>query len=337
MRIALDAMGGDRAPREIVAGAILASQQYNDIELLLVGREAELKEELAGKDYSAARIAIINAAEVIGMDEPPSKAIRQKRDSSLVKALNLLKAKEADAFISAGNTGAVMAGSLLILGRLKGIKRPSILINFPSAGGQTLVMDNGANIDSKPEHLLQYALMGQVYARQVIKKSRPRVGLLSIGEEKEKGTQLVKDTYDLLTGEQKIANFIGNVEGRDIFNGSCDLVVCDGFIGNIILKTTEGVASYIFQLLKNMLNSSWRAKMGALLLKPYLKKMKEKVDYRQYGGAPLLGVNGVVIISHGSSDSLAILNAIKVAKETVAGKIVNIIEEEIIKDGEING
>ncbi|NLM97272.1 MAG: phosphate acyltransferase PlsX [Halanaerobiaceae bacterium] len=333
MKIALDAMGGDHAPFEIIKAAVEALDLFDDIEIVLVGREADIKREL-GDNYNKGRIEIINADEVIAMDESPITAIRKKKDSSIVKGMDLLKEKEIDAFISAGNTGAVMSAALFGPGRIKGIKRPSIIINFPNITGQTLVLDNGANTDTKPEHLLQFAIMGQIYAEKVLGIKNPRVGLLSIGEEKEKGNQLVKDTFPLLEEDPRIKNFIGNVEGRDIFNGRCDIVVCDGFVGNIVLKTTEGVASFMFKMLKDAFTKSLRAKIGALLLKPYLKALLEKTDYHQYGGAPLLGINGVVMISHGSSDRIAIANAVKAARDTVLLDLVNYIENEINREGE---
>lgn len=337
MRIALDAMGGDYAPEEIVAGAVMACNTYKDVKLLLVGKEEEIRRELAKYQYPEDRIKLITASQVINMDESPTRALKEKQDSSIVKGLRLIKEKRADAFVSAGNTGAVMAGSLFNVGRLKGIKRPSISISFPSETGRTVVMDNGANTDSKPEHLLQFAIMGQIYARHILGVENPRVGLLSIGEEKEKGNQLTKESYQLFAKDKRIKNFVGNVEGRDIFNGSCDLVICDGFVGNVVLKTTEGVAFLMFKLLKDAFTRNLWTKIAALILKPYLKDLKNKTDYRQYGGAPLLGVNGVVIISHGSSDAIAIMNAVKAAREAVKGEIVRLIEEEINKDGENDG
>lgn len=333
MRIVLDAMGGDHAPKKIIRGAVEACNLYKDIKIVLVGRVNDIKGELED-NYNRDQIEIVNAEEVIEMNESPTKAIRQKKDSSIVKGMDLVKDKEVDAFISAGNTGAVMAAGLFRLGRLTGIKRPSILINFPNVNGQTIVLDNGANTDTKAENLLQFAIMGQIYARNVMGIRNPRVGLLSIGEEKEKGNHLVKESYALFENDQRLDNFIGNVEGRDIFNGNCDIVICDGFVGNIVLKTTEGVASLIFKLLKDAFTKNLRTKLAYLLLKPYLKFFKEKTDYRQYGGAPLLGVNGVVVISHGSSDEVAILNAIKVARDTVNNNVVKAIESEINRDGE---
>ena len=333
MKIFLDAMGGDHAPAAAIKGALEAISLYEDIEIILVGRESDIKSEL-GDNYNIERLKIYNAEEVITMNDSPARAIRHKKDSSIVKGISLLKEEKEAAFVSAGNTGAVMAAALFGLGRIKGIKRPSILTTFPNISRQTIIMDNGANTDCKEENLLQFAIMGQIYARKVLGIDNHRTGLLSIGDEKEKGNQLVKDTYELLKNDRRITNFIGNVEGRDIFNDSCDLIVCDGFVGNVVLKTTEGVASFVFSLLKEAFTSSIRAKIGALLLKPYLKALRDKIDYRHYGGAPLLGVNGVVIIAHGSSDALAISNAIKVARETIKSKVVDEIQEEINQGGE---
>lgn len=334
MIIILDAMGGDQAPEEIVAGAIKALVEFPDIEIVLSGVKDDIENELQKYKYQTKRISILEASETIGMGESPVRAIRKKKDSSIVKGLDYIKEGKASAFISAGNTGAAMAGSLFRLGRVSGIERPSILVNFPSLHGQTVVMDNGANSDCKSEHLLQFAIMGQIYTQQVLGIDKPRVGLLSIGEEKEKGNQLVKESFELFESDNRVINFIGNVEGRDIFNGSCDLVICDGFVGNVVLKTTEGVASFMFKLLKEAMTKNIRSKLGALLIRPYLKELVAKTDYRQYGGAPLLGVNGVVIISHGSSDATAIVNAIKVARDTAKADIINLIQKEIIKDGE---
>ncbi len=332
MKIAVDAMGGDNAPEAIIEGIIKSSNNDNNLYLTLVGRSDIIGQKLEGFDYSEERIEVVEASEIISMDEAPSAALRKKKESSIAVGCKLVKENKADAFISAGNTGAVMAAGIFHVGRLAGIKRPSIATVFPSGQTETLVMDAGANVDSKPEHLLHFAIMGQIYARNVLKISAPRVGLLSIGEEKKKGNQLTASTYELLQEDQRINNFIGNVEGRDIFNGNCDVVVCDGFVGNIVLKTTEGVASLLFEMLENILKKNLLTKGAALLIKPYLKELMQKVDYRQYGGAPLLGVNGGVIISHGSSDATAISNAIRVAKETINTDVVNLIEAEVNKE-----
>lgn len=331
MKIAVDAMGGDNAPDAIIEGIIKSSHNYNDLYLTLVGNSDIINQKLKGFDYSEERIEVVEASEIIGMNESPSSALRKKKKSSIAVGCKLVKKGEAHAFVSAGNTGAVMAAGIFHVGRLSGIKRPSIATIFPSGETETLLMDAGANVDSKPEHLLHFAIMGQIYARNVLKISAPRVGLLSIGEEKKKGNQLTASTYELLQEDQRINNFVGNVEGRDIFNGNCDVVICDGFVGNIVLKTTEGVASLLFEMLENILKKNLLTKGAALLIKPYLKELMQKVDYRQYGGAPLLGVDGGVIISHGSSDATAINNAIRVAKETINTDVVNLIEAEVNK------
>ncbi|MGM0437806.1 MAG: phosphate acyltransferase PlsX [Bacillota bacterium] len=334
MNIVLDAMGGDNAPEAIVKGAVEACELEKGFNITLVGKEDLIKKELNKYDnYKEQRIMVKNATEVITMNDSPAKALRQKKDSSLNIASNLIKENKGEALISAGNTGAVMAAGLFNIGRLTGIKRPSISTVFPAKGGQTLLMDAGANTDSKPENLQQFAVMGQIYSKKVLNVENPKVGLLSIGEEKKKGNKLVKDTYKLLENDKRI-NFIGNVEGRDIFENNCDVVVCDGFVGNIVLKTTEGVASFVFDILKETFTKNLRAKIGAGILKPYLKEMKNKLDYTQYGGAPLLGIKGVVIISHGSSNSTAIVNAIRVARNAVNKNIVGLIEDEINRDGE---
>ena len=335
MNLVIDAMGGDNAPKEIVKGAVEACKKETGFNIILVGKEKLIKKELLNyKDYPKNRIKVKHSSEVVTMNDSPAKALRRKKDSSLNVGTNIIKDKEADAFISAGNTGAVMAAGLFNIGRLPGIKRPSISTIFPAENGNTLLMDAGANTDSKPENLLQFAVMGEIYAKKVLKISNPRIGLLSIGEEKKKGNDLVKNTYKLLEEDKRVSNFIGNVEGRDIFKDKCDIIVCDGFVGNVVLKTTEGAASFMFDLLKEAFTKNIRAKLGAGFLKPYLKEMKDKLDYTQYGGAPLLGINGVVIISHGSSNATAIVNAIKVAINAVENNVVQLIEEEINREGE---
>src|SRR6056297_3632221 len=321
LKIAVDAMGGDKAPEEIIKGVVSAVNQFDDIKCIL--------NELA---YNENSIEVVEAKQTVTMKDKPSRVLRRKKDSSLVVGTNLVKENKAEALISAGNTGAVMAAGIFNIGRVSEVKRPPIATIFPSKIGKTVVLDAGANVDSKPQHLIQFAIMGQIYAEQVLNINNPRVGLLSIGEEKEKGNKLNTETYEMLEKEDRVSNFIGNVEGRDIFNGSCDVIVCDGFVGNIVLKTTEGVASYVFDLLKDTLTSSLKAKIGALLLKEELNQMKDKVDYRQYGGAPLLGLNGLVIISHGSSDEQAIYSAIKVAREAIINNVVEIIESKLEND-----
>jgi phosphate acyltransferase len=336
MNIAVDAMGGDYAPEEIIKGVIKACNDDKELSLTLVGKSDIIKHELSKYIYTENCINIVHASQQIEMNESPSFALRNKKDSSILVASNLLRENKVDAFVSAGSTGAVMAAGLLRVGMLKGIKRPSIAITFPSLHGNTLILDAGANTDCKEDNLLQFAIMGQIYARNVMKINNPRIGLLSIGEEKKKGNRLTTNTFELLDNDNRLDNFIGNVEGRDIFNGNCDVVICDGFVGNVVLKTTEGTASLIFKLLKETFTKNVITKIGALLVKPYLNNILSKVDYHQYGGAPLLGVKGVIIISHGSSNATAIMNAIKMAKETVKTGVVKMIEVEINKDGDTN-
>jgi glycerol-3-phosphate acyltransferase PlsX len=269
------------------------------------------------------------------MDESPIKALRKKKNATVNVGAGLLRDSKIDAFISPGNTGSVMAAGLLRVGRIKGVSRPPIAIQFPAVNGSTLVLDNGANTDCSPENLQQFALMGQLYAENVMKIENPKVALLNIGEEKSKGNNLSKETYKLLSNDHRIKNFIGNVEGRDIFSNQVDVVVTDGFVGNVVLKTTEGAASFFLDLIKESFQTNLRSKIAALLIKPYLKKVLKKIDYRQYGGAPLLGVKGVVIISHGSSDGTAIYNAVKAAKNTVEKDIVSLIRSELEKNEEL--
>lgn len=337
LRIVLDSMGGDKAPREIIKGTVKAVNEFSDLKVILTGKETKIKNILKEFNYKADTIKVVNASQTVSMDDKPSSVLRNKKDSSLLVACKLIKEDKADALISAGNTGAVMAAAIFKIGRITNLNRPPIATVFPSKIGNTIVLDAGANVDSTPKHLIQFAIMGSIYAEQVLNISNPRVGLLSIGEEKEKGNKLNSNTFELLEQEDRVENFIGNVEGRDIFNGSCDVVVCDGFVGNIVLKTTEGVASYVFDLLKEALTKNLKSKLGALLLKEELNQMKDKVDYRQYGGAPLLGLQGLVIIGHGSSDDQAIYNAIKVARAAIDNNLVDIIKDKLKNSGQSRG
>lgn len=332
LKIVIDAMGGDQAPDEIIKGVVKAVKKFPDITCILTGKENKLTEKLKELTYNEDRLKIVNATQTVSMSDKPSAVLRNKKDSAIIVGADLVKEDKAEALISAGNTGAVMAASIFNIGRVSKVKRPPIATVFPSKIGKTLVLDAGANVDSKALHLMQFAIMGQIYAEQVLNITNPRIGLLSIGSEKEKGNKLNSKTYEMLEKKDLVNNFIGNVEGRDIFNGSCDVIVCDGFVGNIVLKTTEGVASYVFDLLKDTLTKNFKTKIGALLLKDELKKMKNKVDYRQYGGAPLLGLKGLVIISHGSSDAQAIYSAIKVAREAIKNNVVEIIESKLATD-----
>jgi glycerol-3-phosphate acyltransferase PlsX len=334
-RIAVDVMSGEKEASELIAGALRALKEEKEIELTLIGEYDIISEELAKTDFDSKRLKIEDSDEIITMDESPIKALRQKKNATVNVGAKLLKKSKIDAFISPGNTGSVMAAGLLRVGRIKGISRPPIAIQFPAVNGSTLVLDNGANTDCSPENLKQFALMGQLYAENIMKIDNPKIALLNIGEEKTKGNNLTKESYEVLSNDQRIKNFIGNVEGRDIFSNKVDVVVTDGFVGNIVLKTTEGAASFFLDLIKESFKTNLRSKIAAFLIKPYLKKVLNKIDYRQYGGAPLLGVNGVVIISHGGSDGTAIYNAIKAAKRTVKEDIVKLIKVELEKNEEL--
>lgn len=314
MKIALDAMGSDTAPETEVAGAVRAAREL-PIEIVLVGKQEVVEPLLAKYPHRPPNISIVHASEAIGMDEPPVAAIRKKRDSSINVGIQLLKEKKVDAFISAGNTGAVASASTLIAGLLPGIERPGIAIILPGIKGDTLLIDVGANIDPKAVHLLQYGLMGEAYARCVMGKQRPTVGLLNVGEEETKGTEFIKEAYGLL--EASGLNFVGNVEGRDLFSGEIDVIVCDGFAGNVALKTAESMAHAISVLLKKSLAMSPVTRLGAWLARDAFIALKKEVDAAEHGGAHLLGVDGISIIAHGASTSKAIKNALRVGYESV--------------------
>jgi glycerol-3-phosphate acyltransferase PlsX len=320
MKIAVDAMGGDYAPRVVVQGVVEAVKEY-DLDILLVGNSSLIKEELDKiKKYPAEKIKVIHTDEVIEMDDPPAASVRKKKNSSISVAMNLVKSKEADAFVSAGNTGAVVCAATLYLGLLPGIERPGIAILFPTLKGISLVCDVGANIDPKPLHLLQYAIMADAYYRLVLDyKLKPTVGLLSVGEEATKGTDFVKETHNLLF--QSPIKFVGNVEGKEIFSGKCNIIVCDGYVGNVALKVTESVAEMLGKILRKTIVKGIFGKLGTLLLAGNLKRFKKELDYSEHGGAPLLGVNGVVIIAHGRSSNKAIKHAIRAAKVEVERKV----------------
>lgn len=327
MKIVIDAMGGDHAPQVVVEGAIAAVKEI-DSEIILVGDEAKIELLLQKARYSGDRISIYPASEVIEMHESPATSVRRKRHSSIVVGLNLIKNGDGDAFFSAGNTGAVVCAATLGLGLLPDIERPGIAIVTPTLKGLSLIVDVGANIDPKPIHLLQYAIMGRAYLENIFNISNPTVGLLNIGEEETKGTEFLKETYDLLSS--KPINFIGNVEGKALFSGKCDIIICDGFVGNVALKVIEGTAETIQVFLKRrLLRSNILGKLGLVLLKPTFSKFKKDLDYSEYGGAPLLGVNGVVIIGHGRSNVKAIKNAIRVASREVEHQVNQKIVEVI--------
>lgn len=307
--IALDAMGGDNAPGEIVKGAVEAVKRRNDIRILLTGQETVLKETLSEYEYPKEQIQIVNATEVIETAEPPVMAIRRKKDSSIVVAMNLVKHGEADAFISAGSSGAVLVGGQVIVGRIKGVERPPLAPLIPTAKGVSLLIDCGANVDARPSHLVQFAKMGSIYMENVIGKKNPTVGIVNIGAEEEKGNALVKETFPLLKACKDI-NFVGSVEARDIPGGAVDVVVCEAFVGNVILKLYEGVGGTLIKKIKAGMMTSLRSKIGALLVKPALKATLKDFDASEYGGAPLLGLNGLVVKTHGSSTSKEVCNSI---------------------------
>ena len=331
MRIAVDAMGGDFAPKEIVRGAVDAAKKY-DCEIVLIGDEEQIRAELHGADPTALRISIVHASEVIGMNEHPAEAVRSKKDSSIVVATRLVKEGQCDAVFSAGSTGAAVAAAQLILQRIRGVGRPSIATPMPTPDGVTLMLDSGANVDSKPEHLVQSAVMGSLYAQYVFGIARPRVGLLNIGEEETKGNEQAKETHSLLKAEPNI-HFCGNAEGRDVPKGNFDVVICDGFVGNVVLKFAEGLAKTILGLIQEEIRGAGlMAKMGALLLMPTLRRLGKRLDVREYGGAPLLGVNGCCVIGHGSSDAKSVASAIGVTVDYVNGKVLDQIRDALAKE-----
>lgn len=329
--VALDAMGGDNAPVQIIKGAVDAVNGSDKVIVKVVGPEDVVKAELAKYTYDTERIAVINASEVIETAEPPVMAIRRKKDSSLVVALNLVKNGEADAFVSAGSTGAVLVGAQLIVGRIKGIDRPPLAPVLPTAKGPSLLVDCGANVDARPDHLVKFARMGSIYMESVMGIKNPKVAIVNVGAEEEKGNALVKETMPLLR-ECKDINFIGSIESREIPAGGADVIVCDAFVGNCILKMFEGVGTTLIGELKASMLSSFRGKLGALLVKPSLKKVLKKYDASEYGGAPMIGLNGLVIKSHGSSDAKEIMNSIYQCISFVEADISGKIRESIANE-----
>ena len=314
MKIALDAMGGDFGPAVVVEGAVAAAREFG-LASVLVGDKASIEREIIRLKAQDLPVAIRHASQVVGMAEAPSQALRRKRDSSLRVAAELVKEGECSALVSAGNTGAAMAIGMYVLGVLPGVDRPAIAAALPSLSGFTVLIDAGANVDPKPRHLFQWAVMGHVYSRDIIGKDNPRVGILSVGEEEGKGNDLVKETYEALKGSS--LNFIGNVEGRDIYNGRCDVVVTDGFTGNVCLKISESLAEMLTSMIREELTRDFFSKAGAVLSRAAFARMKRRVDYTEMGGAPLLGINGASIICHGASPVKAIKNALRVAAEWV--------------------
>lgn len=327
MKIALDAMGGDFGPAITVEGAVETLNEEDDLEIILVGDEEIIKKELSTKRYPFSRLLIRHASEVVGMDEPALTAIRRKKDSSIRRAVELVKNREADAAVSAGHSGVAMAVSVFILGVSENVDRPAIATIMPTIKKPFVLIDAGANVDCTPQNLLQFALMGNAYCKTMFNIPLPRIALLSIGEEDTKGNILTKEAFKLI--KKTSLNFIGNIEGKDIFTGDADVVVCDGFIGNVVLKTSEGLAEVIIKMLRKEITEVSTGRIGYLFLKPALRNFKKKTDYAEYGGAPLLGINGTCIISHGRSTAKAIKNAIKVAAEFSKKKVYEVIAEDI--------
>lgn len=325
MKLIVDGMGGDNAPIEIVKGCVEAVKEYK-INIIIAGKEELIKKELEKYDYPTEKIEVLAANDVITNDDDPTFAIRRKKESSMVVGLKALTEGLGDGFLSAGNTGALLAGGLFIVKRIEGIQRAALTTVYPNIEGVSLLLDAGANVDCKPEYLQQFAIMGSIYMENVMGIKNPKVGLVNIGTEEGKGNQLSKESYELLKNLD--INFIGNVEGRSLAMGGTDVIVCDGFVGNVVLKTTEGVAISIMKQLKDSISSSGKSKLGGLLLKSDLQKLKEKLDYREYGGAPLLGTKQPIVKAHGSSDSYAIKNAIR--------QLINFIEKDVIKTIETN-
>lgn len=326
MIIAVDGMGGDNCPQAIVEGCVKAVCEY-DVQIIITGPENIISSELSKYEYNKTKINILNANEIISPNEHSSMAIRRKKDSSLYKAIELVKEKKADAVISAGSTGAFMAGATLIIGRIKGISRPALAPVMPGKNGQFMLIDCGANAECKPEYLQQFALMGKIYSENILAVNNPTIGLINIGAEEEKGNELTKAAYQLLKASN--FNFVGNVEPRDIPAGDVNVLVCDGFVGNTVLKMYEGVASNIFAILKEEIMSSLRSKIGGLLLKPVFSHFKKKFDYTEIGGAAFLGVDGICIKAHGSSDSKAIKNAVHQAMLFDKNNVLDKIKAEL--------
>lgn len=326
MRIALDAMGGDHGPAPCIEGALQAAQEHN-LDVILVGDESVLTEECARLGCTDGRLAIRHAPQVVEMHESPAAVARKKRDSSIWIATELVKSGDASAVVSPGNTGASMVAAFFVLGLIKGVERPAIATSLPTLTGEAVMLDVGANVDCTAQHLMQFAIMGNEYGQQLFKKPNPRVGLLSIGEEDSKGNEVTKEAFKLLKASP--LNFIGNVEGRDVYSGNADIVVCDGFIGNVALKISEGVADTIKKLLLKEISGSFFGRLAYPLIASPLLKLKRRIDYAEFGGAPLLGVNGITMICHGRSSAKAIKNAIRRAKGLAESRVDALIQRDI--------
>lgn len=326
--IALDAMGGDNAPAEIVKGAIEAIEKEPSMKVFLVGIQETIEKELIKYQYNQAQIEVVNATEVIETAEPPVNAIRKKKDSSMVVGMKMVKEGKADAFVSAGSSGALLVGGQVIVGRIKGVERPPLAPLIPTEKGVTLLIDCGANVDARPSHLVQFAKMGSIYMENVLGIKDPKVGIVNIGAEEDKGNALVKDTFPLLKALDGI-NFIGSVEAREIPHGQADIVVCEAFVGNVILKLYEGLGAVLLSKIKGGMMSTLRSKIGALLVKPALKQTLKTFDASEYGGAPLLGLNGLVVKTHGSSKSKEVCNTLQQCVVFKHQKINEKIKESI--------
>jgi glycerol-3-phosphate acyltransferase PlsX len=323
-------MGGDQAPAVVVDGAVRAAREL-DIEVILVGQRGLVQAELEKHSTAGLPLTLIHASEVIEMHEHPAAAVKAKKDNSMIVGMEMVKRREADAFFTAGNSGGALAAALFRLGRIRGVKRPALSTVFPSQTPQgfCFILDIGANTDCRPEYLLQFAMMGSVYAERVLGIPNPRVAIVSNGEEEGKGNQLVQETVPLLKASP--LNFVGNAEGKDILRGLADVIVTDGFTGNVIIKLAEGVSSFLMDLLKENLTASSVSKVGAALARPAFDNVRSRLDYREYGGAPLLGIDGVVIVGHGRSDALAIKNAIRVATQTVENSVIEAIKQGLAR------
>lgn len=332
MKIAVDAMGGDYAPAAIVDGSVQAAADL-DIPIILVGDRDRVEAELKRHGSKSRNITVRHASEIIGMDESPARAIRKKKDSSLKVCFDLVKKGEASAVVSAGNSGAAMAAGMFLLKKLEGVDRPAIAVTLPTMKDPAVLLDVGGNVDCRPMHLVQFAIMGEVYARHLLKKDRPKVGLLSNGEEEGKGNELTRETHAIL--KKSSMNYIGYVEGRDIFRGGVDVVVADGFVGNVVLKLSEGLVEAVTSMLKSEIMTSITSKIGYFLAKEAFRKLKKKVDYAEYGGAPLLGIEGICVISHGRSNPKAIKNAILRAYEFSENRVNAHLMEEIGKNSDL--
>ena len=329
-RIAVDASGGDHGPSVVVPGAVAAARQLEGSAIVCVGPEDEIRRELASEGAEGLDIRVVHAPDTIGMDESPAAAVRRKTESSIAVGARLVREGEADAFVSAGSTGAVTAAATLIIGRLPGVARPGIATVLPTRRGVSLVIDMGANVDCKPQHLMQFAAMGKIYARSVLGMTDATVGLLNIGEEPGKGDELTQSAHALLSAHEP--DFVGNIEGKHLFEGRATVVVCDGFVGNVVLKILESFGGFLLESFREKIRGNVRATLGAGLLKPAMKDFAKTFDYAEYGGAPLLGCKGVVIIAHGRSSSQAIANAIRVADRGVRDDIAGRIQEEIERE-----